>query len=78
MTFRYWRRNLLPRCKMSKLEVGNADLRSLHSFKGSLVYSGLTQLNDQSPVVRRFIAAGHRSQRPMNRATTIEVRKSYY
>ena len=41
---------------------------------------GLTQLNGQSPrlyrgskqlVVRRFIAVGHRFQRPMNRATTI-------
>jgi hypothetical protein len=36
------------------------------------------QLNGQSFVVRRFIAAGHRSQRPINRATTIEVRRSCY
>ena len=34
---------------------------------------GLTQLNGQSPVVRRFIAARHRCRRPMNRATTVRL-----
>ena len=46
---------------------------------------GVTQLNAQSPVARRFIAVGHNFQRPMNRATTAgapsriptEVRNSY-
>ena len=34
---------------------------------------GVTQLNVQRFVVRRFIAAAHPSKRPMNRATTTEI-----
>ena len=53
---------------------GSIDISLLWSERQRTL--GLTQLNGQSVVVRRFIAAAHRSQRPMNRATTIEVRKT--
>ena len=36
-----------------------------------IVYVEVTQLNAQIPVVRRFIAAPHGHQRPINRATTV-------
>ena len=35
-----------------------------------LIHTGFTQLNTQGFVVWRFVAVGHRSQRPMNRTTT--------